>query len=315
MDPDGRWTSTRAVLLAAAGQNCWPPAGSYMAATGQDLMAADTGTARPGHGLVRGGSLRGHSYSVCVQTDSSPVEWLRQFAPDPDLCSLRKTTIIAVASGLEEFGVMLQALGSADGAAVDVSGTDGSDHDAVLAIGVLTRIAAELVGVSGRLLSGSHHYAGAALLRQVVEIEYLTWAFAYKQRDAVDWLNSTHEERVSLFTPAQLRKTSGGRFNTRDYRNHCEQGGHPVPLAAILLGGANRGSAQVLLVDLLLHCWRIADNLSEWLRASSAALDPIAQPLVSVKLMLSKWGDRDPLYAWACSMDDPDVANASTFEG
>ena len=42
VDPDGRWTSTRAVLLAAAGQNCWPPAGSYMAATGQDLMAADT---------------------------------------------------------------------------------------------------------------------------------------------------------------------------------------------------------------------------------------------------------------------------------
>ena len=32
MDPDGRWTSTRATLLAAAGQNCWPPAGSYMAA-------------------------------------------------------------------------------------------------------------------------------------------------------------------------------------------------------------------------------------------------------------------------------------------
>ena len=42
MDPDGTWTSTRAVLLAATGQNCWPPAGSYMAATGQDLMAADT---------------------------------------------------------------------------------------------------------------------------------------------------------------------------------------------------------------------------------------------------------------------------------
>ena len=42
MDPDGKWTSTRAVLLTAAGQNRWPPAGSYMAATGQDLMAADT---------------------------------------------------------------------------------------------------------------------------------------------------------------------------------------------------------------------------------------------------------------------------------
>ena len=41
MDPDGKRTSTWAVLLAAAGQNRWPPAGSYMAATGQDLMAAD----------------------------------------------------------------------------------------------------------------------------------------------------------------------------------------------------------------------------------------------------------------------------------
>ena len=43
MHPDGKWTSTRAVPLAAPGQNRWPPAGSYMAATGQDLMAADTG--------------------------------------------------------------------------------------------------------------------------------------------------------------------------------------------------------------------------------------------------------------------------------
>ena len=41
MDPDGKWTSTRATLLAATGQNRRPPAGSYMAATGQDLMAAD----------------------------------------------------------------------------------------------------------------------------------------------------------------------------------------------------------------------------------------------------------------------------------
>ena len=44
MDPDGTRTSTRATLLAATGQNRCPPAGSYMAATGQDLMAADTTT-------------------------------------------------------------------------------------------------------------------------------------------------------------------------------------------------------------------------------------------------------------------------------
>jgi hypothetical protein len=34
--------STRAEPLTANGQFCWPPTGNYMAASGQDLMAADT---------------------------------------------------------------------------------------------------------------------------------------------------------------------------------------------------------------------------------------------------------------------------------
>ena len=249
-----------------------------------------------------------------MQTDSSSAEWLRRFAADPDLCSLRKTTIIGVAGRLEEFGIMLHALGRADAAALDVSRTDGSDHEAVLAVGVLTRIAAELVGVSGRLLTGSHHYAGAALLRQVVEIEYLTWAFANNERDAVEWLHSTHQERMSLFTPARLRDVSDGRFNARDYQNHCEQGGHPVPLAAILLGGLNIGSAQVLLVDLLLHCWRIADNLCAWIRTSTSASDAILMPLYSATRSLSEWRERDPLYEWACSLDSPDEWNRAVSD-
>ena len=248
-----------------------------------------------------------------MQTDSNSAELLRRFAPDPDLCSLRKVTITSVADRLEESGIMLQALGSADDATSDVSRTAGSDRKAVLAIGVLTRIAAELVGVSGRLLSGSHYYAGAALLRQVVEVEYLTWSFANNERDAVDWLDSTHQQRMALFTPARLRDISDGRFNARDYQHHCEQGGHPVPLAAILLGGLNLGSAQVLLMDLLLHCWRIADNLCAWIRTSIVASDAILMPLNSARRSLSKWGERDPLYAWACSMDSPDEANWPGF--
>ena len=39
-----RWTPTGNGLQR--GQLCWPPAGSYMAATGQDLMAADTRSRR-----------------------------------------------------------------------------------------------------------------------------------------------------------------------------------------------------------------------------------------------------------------------------
>ena len=41
MDPSRRRISTRAEQPAATGQNRWPPPGSYMAASGQNLMAAD----------------------------------------------------------------------------------------------------------------------------------------------------------------------------------------------------------------------------------------------------------------------------------
>ena len=168
----------------------------------------------------------------------------------------------------------------------------------------------ELAGVSGELLSGTRHYAGAALLRQVVEIEYLTWAFANEVRDAADWLNSTHEDRMCLFTPAKLRTTSGGRFNAKDYRDHCEQGGHPVPGAVGLIDGSGGLAAQMLLVDLLLHCWRTADNVAHWFQNSSNAPAAFPYAIRAAKRALAAWGEKDPLYPWLCSVSpapDPEL--------
>ena len=79
---------------------------------------------------------------------------------------------------------MLQTLGGATSARPSEFSPSSRNDDAVFAVGVLARIAGELAGVSSRLLAGAHHYAGAALLRQIVEIEYLTWAFANEERDA-----------------------------------------------------------------------------------------------------------------------------------
>jgi hypothetical protein len=41
---------------------------------------------------------------------------------------------------------------------------------ALHAVGLLLQMAGELAGAAGRLLSDGEHYAGAALVRQVVEI-------------------------------------------------------------------------------------------------------------------------------------------------
>ena len=73
---------------------------------------------------------------------------------------------------------------------------DEEIKQAVYAVGLLLEMAGELAGAAGRLLSDGEHYAGADLVRQIVEIEYLTWTFKEGHRSASEWLQSTHDERM-----------------------------------------------------------------------------------------------------------------------
>ncbi len=216
-------------------------------------------------------------------------EWhlrLRTGVGGPKLWSLRKSTIVKTARDFVAVGTaMSRSTCSNDEAS-----------DAIRAVSLLLQMGGELAAAAGRLLSEGEHYAGAALVRQVVEIEYLTWTFKEGHRSASKWLRSTHEERREIFTPAQLRKTSKGRFLGKDYRDHCEQGGHPVPKGSFLLDSRSPGSAQVLLVDLICHCWRTWDQVVRWSTeipdASMAVLDPGNE----ISARLNKWGQRDPIY-------------------
>jgi hypothetical protein len=58
---------------------------------------------------------------------------------------------------------------------------------------VLLRISSQLISASAKLLTEGRPYAGAALLRQIVEIEYLAWAFESRDKDAERWLRSDRE--------------------------------------------------------------------------------------------------------------------------
>lgn len=53
----------------------------------------------------------------------------------------------------------------------------GANRKQIASMSILMRMAGELVSASAKLLASGKHYAGAALLRQIVEIEYLTWTF------------------------------------------------------------------------------------------------------------------------------------------
>jgi hypothetical protein len=139
----------------------------------------------------------------------------------------------------------------------------GHGSDEVVAVSLLLRIASQLTSASADLFADGRTYAAAALVRQIVEIEYLAWAFDTRNKDAERWLRSTREERESFFRPAKLRQDSCGTFRGKDYGHHCELGGHPVPRSSVLLRD-DIACGQLLLSDLLGHTGRIWDHVLDW---------------------------------------------------
>jgi hypothetical protein len=109
------------------------------------------------------------------------------------------------------------------------------------------------------------------LLRQIVEIEYLAWAFQTRDNDAERWLRSSREERQAFFSPAKLRRASNGKFRGKDYGYHCELGGHPAPDSIILLQD-RVGMGQLMLSDLLGHTSRIWDHFLDWAEGNAWAI-------------------------------------------
>ena len=136
-------------------------------------------------------------------------------------------------------------------------------HDEAFAVGYLLRISAQLTSGSLALFKDRRSYAAAALLRQLVEVEYLAWAFENRNNDAERWLQSTKLERQTFFQPRKLRAAAKGKFRSHDYGFHCELGGHPVPGADALLAN-DVGTVQLLLADLLGHTGRIWDHVHRW---------------------------------------------------
>jgi hypothetical protein len=169
----------------------------------------------------------------------------------------------------------------------------GHGNDEAVAVSMLLRIASQLISASSDLFRDGRSYAAAALLRQMVEIEYLAWAIGTGNREGERWLRSDRAVRESFFTPAKLRKAAQGKFRGQDYGYHCELGGHPVPGASVLLDDES-AVPQLLLADLLGHVGRIWDYFTAW-----AARNSHGNPILSRSRQMSErfcsWKSADPL--------------------
>ena len=218
----------------------------------------------------------------------------RTSAVDPLQVAIRFELARTTAETFSSVGTELHVVGHIFGTdRVHGKSIGGHGSDEIFAVSLLLRIAGQLVSASADLFNDGRHYAAAALLRQLVEVEYLAWAFDARDSDAERWLRSTAEERREFFTPAKLRQAAQGKFRAKDYGHHCEMGGHPVPGAAILLNG-DEVTCQLLLSDMLGHTGRIWDHLLDWSANQSWAV-PIHKRKEAMYSAYAAWKKLDRL--------------------
>ncbi len=130
----------------------------------------------------------------------------------------------------------------------------GFGDDASVGVAVIAQIGSELVSACVRLLGEENRYATAALLRQILELEYLGWAFSENHDDARRWMRSNPHDRLMMWQPRHIRAQAGSRFRASDYSEHCETGGHPTPSARVLLPDhADAVPASFLWFELVVH--------------------------------------------------------------
>jgi hypothetical protein len=210
------------------------------------------------------------------------------------LIALRHSLADFTAKTFTEVGNELHAVGN-------IIGTDriegvspfGNGSDEMVAVSLLFRVAGQLTSAISDLFRDGRVYAAAALVRQMVEIEYLAWAFQSRDREAERWLRSSRDERQNFFSPKKLRAAANGKFRSKDYGYHCELGGHPVPGASILLG-RDATAGQLLLSDLLGHTGRIWDSFLDWSHGNELAF-PIHRRREAMYNEYIAWKSQDSL--------------------
>lgn len=215
----------------------------------------------------------------------------------------RRRLNAALHGGLDDAGQRLRIAGYMIGDhGAQATSPFGNGDDRVMAVGYFASTGAALIDRTVGLLDSGNLYAAAALTRQLVEVEYLTWAFSDDQAEAQTWLRSTLEERRSYWSPASLRKRSRGRFPPRDYSTHCEIGGHPTPPGMRhLINGDVRTAGEVVLRETVHHGHNI------WTQVVAASDHDLIEPghVAIIGEAFDHWRSVEEITPRTAGRDDP----------
>jgi len=208
-------------------------------------------------------------------------------ATDERARAARRAACIAIASALEHL------------AATAGTGAFVFRSEELRAVSIVVEIAAELASATVSLLEAGKVYAAAALIRQLVEAEYLIALFATDATAAATWRRSSPEEIRRMFAPKVLRQRAAGIFRDSEYWVHCDLGGHPNPKGIMLLSShrLRRGTVEyprleIQWADLCQHLARLWSHVVELFRHNG---DWISSAPDSVDGRIAHWRDVETL--------------------
>jgi hypothetical protein len=232
-------------------------------------------------------------------------EELRRSLTDQDNMAARMryvSQILALIFSIGDWLAIDSWLGGGKVTDIEAGEAFGEAFSEFRAVSTVVSMAAELADGAVDMARKNRYYAVGALVRQLIECEYLLTLFNDDLDQARQWWESTPDEVRKAFTPGKMRKLTG--FADQEYWNHCATGGHPAPKGVRLLEKLDPArqwwpySAAELLIDLGLHLHRTWRALDALLAKHHARYTQIrADERRQAEDAWSQWQDADPVVA------------------
>lgn len=259
--------------------------------------------------LLGADAVKAHRYRSGMQPGDQPSEEvreeLRRSLAGADNMAIRMQYVsetLALIISVEDWLAIDSWLGA--GKVADSRSGEGAGQafSEFRAVSTVVCMAAELAEAAADMAGKKRYYAVGALVRQLIECEYLLTLFGDDLEHARRWRESTPDEVRQEFTPARMRRLTG--FADQEYWNHCATGGHPAPKGARLLEKLDPArqswpySAAELLIDLGLHLHRVWKAIDALLVKHHARYEQVrATQREQAEDAWSRWHEADPVVA------------------
>jgi hypothetical protein len=222
-------------------------------------------------------------------SDEAREEFRRQLLDKDNMAARMQyvSEILALIVNIEDWLAIDSWLGGGKVSNTDLRKEFGQAFSEFRAVSTVLCMAAELAEAAVDMAKKSRYYAVAAVIRQLIECEYLLTLFNDDLEHARQWRESTPDEVRRSFTPQTMRKLTG--FADDEYWNHCSTGGHPAPKGARLLGLHLRRIWKALDALLMKHHARYGQVRADQRRQAEEAWSRWRQADPVVEAMAEAW--------------------------